>query len=86
MYSKISDPFPKRSDNPSIKVRKTGGNLDKIKKELVTTTDTVVKEGNINMGKEPNLAKEAINPPTEKKLEYLHSQQNREITSTQQNS
>ena len=46
MSSNISDPFPKKSDNPSEKVIKTSGDLDEIEKALVTTTETVVKEGN----------------------------------------
>ena len=47
--SNISDPLPKKSDNPSEKVRKTSGDLDDTKKALVTTTYTVVKEGNTDM-------------------------------------
>ena len=39
-------PLPKEYDTPSEKVRKTSGNLDDTKQALVTTTDTVVKEGN----------------------------------------
>ena len=46
MSSNISDPLPKKSDNPSEKVIKTSGDLDETQKALVTTTDTVVKEGN----------------------------------------
>ena len=46
MSSNISDPFPKKYDNPSEKVRKTSGDLYDIEKAIVTTTDTVVKEGN----------------------------------------
>ena len=46
MSSNISNPLPKKSDNPSKKVRKTSGYLDDTKKALVTATDTVVKEGN----------------------------------------
>ena len=49
MSSNISDPLPKKSDNPRERVRKTGGYLDETEKELVTTTDTVVKEGNTDM-------------------------------------
>ena len=45
MSSNISDPLPKISYNPSIKVRKKSGDLDGTKKALVTTTDIVVKEG-----------------------------------------
>ena len=51
MSSNISDPFPKKSDNPSIIVIKTSGDLDETEKALVTTTNTVVKEGNTDMGK-----------------------------------
>ena len=43
MSSNISNPLPKKSDNPSKKVRKTSGYLDDTKKALVTATDTVVK-------------------------------------------
>ena len=49
MSSSISDPFPKKSDNPGEKVRKTSGDLDDTKNTLVTTTDTVFKEGNTDM-------------------------------------
>ena len=49
MSSNISDPLPKKSDNPSEKVRKASGDLDDTKKLLVTTTDTVLKEGNTYM-------------------------------------
>ena len=35
----------------------------KTKKELVTTTDTVVKEGNTDTITKPNVVKEAITPP-----------------------
>ena len=41
-------PFPKKYDNPSEKVRKESEYLDDIKKVLVTTIDTVVKEGTTN--------------------------------------
>ena len=51
MSSNISDPLPKKSDNTSERVRKTSGDLDETKKVLVTTTDMVVKEGKIYMGK-----------------------------------
>ena len=60
-------PFPKESDTPSEKVRKTSGDLDDTKKALVTTTDTVVKEGNTYIvdkeGKSNFFAEEAITPP-----------------------
>ena len=36
-------------------------------KALVTTTNTVIKEGNTDMGTKPNVVKEAINPPIAKK-------------------
>ena len=39
----------KKYDNPSERVRKTSGDLDNIKKALVTTTDTVVKEVNTDI-------------------------------------
>ena len=49
MSPNTSDPFPKKSDTPGEKVRKTSGDLDETEKALVTTTDTVVKEGNTVM-------------------------------------
>ena len=49
MYSNISDPLPNKYGNPSEKVRKTSGDFDETEKALVTTTDTVVKEGNTDM-------------------------------------
>ena len=68
MSSNISDPLPKKSDNPSEKVRKKSGDLYETKKALVTTTDTVVKEGKNDMVDKkmkikPNVVKEAITPP-----------------------
>ena len=51
MSSNISDPLKNKYDNPSIVVRKTSGDLDEIENSFVTTTDTVVKEGNTDMGK-----------------------------------
>ena len=47
--SNISDPFPKKSDNPSEKVRKTSGYLYETEEALVTTNDTVFKEGNTDI-------------------------------------
>ena len=60
--------MPEESYNPSEKVRKTSGYLDDTKKELVATTDKVVKGGNNDMvdkkGKtKPNAVKESITPP-----------------------
>ena len=49
MSSNIISPLPKESDTPSEKVRKTGGDLGYTKQTFVTTTDTVVKEGNTDM-------------------------------------
>ena len=43
------DPLPKEYDNTSEKVIKTSWDLDDTKKSLVTTTDTVAKEGNTDM-------------------------------------
>ena len=57
MYSNFSETLPKKPDNPSEKVRKTSGDLDETKKEFVTTTDMVVKEGNTDMGTKPNVVK-----------------------------
>ena len=67
MSYNISDPLPKKSDNTSEKVRKISGDLDDTENSLVTTTDTVVKEGNTGMvyrkrKTKPNVVKEAINP------------------------
>ena len=66
MSSNISDPC-KKSDDPSITARKTSGDLDETKKTLVTTDNTVVKEGNNDMGTKPNVVKETITPPIAKK-------------------
>ena len=49
MSSNTICPFHKESDTPSEKVRKTSGDLDDTKQALVTTTDTVFKEGNTDM-------------------------------------
>ena len=57
MSSDISDPLSKRSDNPSITVIKTSGDSYETEKTLITTTDMVVKEGNIDMGTKPNVVK-----------------------------
>ena len=38
--------MPKESNNPGEKVRKRSGDLEDTKQALVTTTDTVFKEGN----------------------------------------
>ena len=51
MSSNIIVPLRKESDNPSEKVGKKIGDLDDTKKALITTTDTVVKEGNTGMVK-----------------------------------
>ena len=67
MSSNISYPLQKKSDNPSIMVRKTSWDLDETKKALVTTTHTVLKEGNAYMGTKPNVVSESITPPIEKK-------------------
>ena len=68
MSSNISDPLPKKYDNPSEKVRKTSGDVDNTKKALVNTTDTVFKEGNTDTVEKkcrtkPNVVKESISPP-----------------------
>ena len=49
MSSNISDPLPKKYDNPSEKFRKISGDLNETEKILVTTTDTVVKEVSTGM-------------------------------------
>ena len=49
MSSNISEQWTKNSDTPSEKVIKTSGYLDETKKALITTTATVVKEGNTDM-------------------------------------
>ena len=72
MSSNISDPLPKKYDNTSEKVRKKSGDLNETEKALVTTTETVVKEGNTDMvdkktKTKPNVAKESIPPTTAKK-------------------
>ena len=67
MSSNISDPLQKKSDNPSITVIKTSGDLDETEKALVTTNGTAFKVGNNDMGKKPNVMKEAITTPISKK-------------------
>ena len=66
MSSNISDLLQKKYDNSSITARKTSGDLDETEKVLVTTTDTVVKEGNTDMGTKHNVVKGAITPPIAK--------------------
>ena len=51
MSSNISDPLQNKSDNPSVTVKETSGDLDETEKVLVTTTDTFFKEGNTDRGK-----------------------------------
>ena len=67
MSSNISNPLPKESDNPSEKVRNKSGDLYDTEKALITTTDTVVKEGNTDMiykkGGKTNVVKESTTPP-----------------------
>ena len=71
MSPNTSDPFPKKSDTPGEKVRKTSGDLDETEKALVNSTDTAVKEGNTEMvvkkGTKPNVVKESITPPISEK-------------------
>ena len=49
MSSNTIFPLPKEYDTTSEKVRKTSENLDDTKQALITTTDTVVKEGSTGM-------------------------------------
>ena len=66
-----------KSDNQSIMVKKTSGDLDETKKSLITTTDTVFKEGNTDMGRKPNVLKEAITIPiAKKKIDTVKKQRN----------
>ena len=67
MSSNISDPLPKKYDNTSEDIRKTSRDQDETKKKLVTTTDTVFKEGNTDIGTKTNVVKEAISIPMAKK-------------------
>ena len=74
--------MPKESNTPSENIRKSIEDLDDTKQASVTTTDTVVKEGNIDMVEKEvkskeNFVDEAITPPISEKKETLHSQQNR---------
>ena len=76
MSSNISDPSTKKYDNPSEKVIKTSGDLDYTKKALVTTTDTVLKEGNIVLVNrkrktKPNVVKKAITTPISEKKKIV---------------
>ena len=69
--------MPKKSDNPSEKVRKASGGLDEIKKALVTTIYTFVKEGSTDTfdkksKTKPNVVEEStISPISEKKNIYI---------------
>ena len=73
LSSNISDPLPKKSDNPSEKVIKTSRNLDETGKVLITNTDMIVKKGNTYMLKKPNVGKEVITPLIAKKnIETVH--------------
>ena len=73
--------MPKKSDNPSGNIRKRSGDLDDTKKASITTTDTVVKEGNTDMvdkksKKKPNVVKESITPPiTKKKVDTVNKRE-----------
>ena len=49
MSSNTIGPLSKKSDNPSKRVRKSSGDLDDMKKALVTNIDTVVKEVTTDM-------------------------------------
>ena len=76
MSSNISDPSTKKYDIPSEKVIKTSGDLDYTKKALVTTTDTVLKEGNIVLVNrkrktKPNVVKKAITTPISEKKKIV---------------
>ena len=57
-------------------MRKKSGDLNETEKALVTTTDTVAKEGNTYMGTKPNVVKETITPPISKKI-LTHSTKHR---------
>ena len=49
MSSNTIGPLPKKYDNLGEKVRKASGDLNNIKKELITTIVTVVKKGTTDM-------------------------------------
>ena len=49
MTSNTNFPLRKEYDTLSVTVIKIGGDLDDTKQALVTTNDTVVKEGNNDM-------------------------------------
>ena len=63
--------LPKKYDYPSEKFRKANGEFDDTKKALVTTIDTIVKEGTTDIvdkkEKKPNVGKESITPPIPEK-------------------
>ena len=71
MSSNISNRLPKESDNTSEKVRNKSGDSYDTEKALVTTTDTVSKEGNTDMidkrRKKTNVVKESTTPPISEK-------------------
>ena len=51
MSSNIISQLPKKSCNPSEKVRITSGDLDETEKALVTDIETIAKEGKMDMEK-----------------------------------
>ena len=57
MSSSISDPYQNKSDNRSITVIKTSGDLDETEKALVTTNGMVARKGNTDTGTKPNVVK-----------------------------
>ena len=71
---KSSGLLPNKSDAPSEKVKNSSGDLDDIKKVLVTTIDTVEKEGTTETvkkkEKKPNFLEEATTSPISTKNKF----------------
>ena len=76
--------MPKKPDAPGEEIKKSSGNLDDTEKPLVTTIDTVDKEGNIDTAeKKGNKNLMSWRKPSFiqfQQKEDLHSKQYREIT------
>ena len=70
MSSNTIVPLPKKYDAPSEKVRKASWYLDDIKKALVTTIETVVKEGTtdrVDKKGKKNVVEKSITSPIPEK-------------------
>ena len=79
----LSGLFPEKSYAPNENVKKLSGDLDDIKNPLVTTIDTVYKDGTIDRvdkgrKSKPNVVEEAITSPIseKKKIDTFNKKRN----------